>query len=378
MYVIVGIPSYNEADSIAGVVRAADQGLGLLAREFPDLRALILNADSNSPDGTTRAFLGAPTSWDKKAIATRGEPGKGKNILAMIALAHAERADCLLMLDGDLESAEPEWIVGLVRPVLLDTADFVTPEYERTLFDGSITYHFAWPLLLSVFGRDIHQPIAGDFALGRRLLLHVDRDATPSTAFLYGIDIYLTLTAVTQDLRIAAASLGGKLHKPSFPKLLTMFPQVANSAAPFVTLSAPGERTGLSDAVERISFLRNAPFAQRDYATQLLPSMLPRAAELCRVVGWLSGLEAEVLAALVERQGLPAGIWSKILAAWVRHLRGQSRDAAYWGEELMPFFMIRAVTFWRMVVTSGEDSAVRDLKQVPLLLQEQLRRFSQA
>jgi hypothetical protein len=27
MYVIVGIASYNEADSIAGVVRAADQGL---------------------------------------------------------------------------------------------------------------------------------------------------------------------------------------------------------------------------------------------------------------------------------------------------------------------------------------------------------------
>ena len=46
MYVIVGIASYNEADSIAGVVRVAGQGLRLLAREFPDLRALILNADS--------------------------------------------------------------------------------------------------------------------------------------------------------------------------------------------------------------------------------------------------------------------------------------------------------------------------------------------
>ena len=31
MYVIVGIASYNEADSIAGVVRAADQGLLMLA-----------------------------------------------------------------------------------------------------------------------------------------------------------------------------------------------------------------------------------------------------------------------------------------------------------------------------------------------------------
>ena len=179
MYVIVGIASYNEADSIAGVVRAADQGLLLLAREFPDLRALILNADSNSPDGTTREFLGAPTSWDKKAITTAGEPGKGKNVLAMIALAEAERADCLLMLDGDVRSAEPEWIVRLVRPVLQDIADFVTPRYERSLYDGAITNHFAWPLLLSVFGRDIQQPIAGDFALGRRLLGQVRQDATP-------------------------------------------------------------------------------------------------------------------------------------------------------------------------------------------------------
>jgi hypothetical protein len=380
MYVIVGIASYNEADSIAGVVRAADQGLRLLAREFPGLRALILNADSDSADGTAGAFLGTPTSCDKKAITTSGEPGKGKNILAMIALAQAQRADCLLMLDGDIESAEPEWIVGLVRPVLLDTADFVTPEYDRTLFDGAITCHFAWPLLLSVFGRDIQQPIAGDFALGRRLLSYVHEDATPSPVFLYGIDIYLTLTAVTQDLRIATARLGGKRHKPSHPKLLTMFPQVANSAAPFVALSAPGERarpgerTRLGDAVEKISFLRRAPYTQRDDATQLLSAMLPRAAELSRTVGWLSELEAEASAALVEGEGLPAGIWSKILAAWIRHLCSQSRGAADCGEELMPFFMIRAVTFWRMVATSGEDSAVRDLKQVPLLLHEQLRR----
>jgi len=372
MYVIVGIASYNEADSIAGVIRAADQGLLMLAREFPDLRALILNADSNSPDGTTREFLETPTSWDKKAIATAGEPGKGKNVLAMIALAEAERADCLLMLDGDVRSAEPEWIVRLVRPVLQDIADFVTPRYERSLYDGAITNHFAWPLLLSVFGRDIQQPIAGDFALGRRLLGQVRQDATPSV-FLYGIDIYLTLTAVTQDLRIATASLGRKRHKPSHPKLLTMFPQVANSAALFLP-QAPGERPGLNDAVEKLSFLRDAPFAQRDDATQMLSAMLPRAAELCRVLGWLSALEAEVLAALIEGKELPAGIWSKILAAWIRHLRRQSLGAGDCGEELMPFFIIRAVTFWRMVATSGEDAAVRDLQQVPLLLHEQLRR----
>ena len=129
-----------------------------------------------------------------------------------------------------------------------------------------------------------------------------------------------------------------------------------------------------SDAVEKLSFLRNAPFAQRDDATRMLSSLLPRAAELCRVLGWLAALEAEVSAALVEEKALPAGIWSKILAAWIRHLRGRSRGAADCGEELMPFFMIRAVTFWRMVASAGEDAAVRDLKQVPRLLHEQLRR----
>ncbi|CAN5921795.1 glycosyltransferase [soil metagenome] len=378
MYVIVGIPSFNEADSIAGVVRAADRGLTLLARTFPDLRALILNVDSNSPDGTARAFLGTATSWDKKAITTQGDPGKGKNILAMIALAQAGRADGLLMLDGDLESAEPEWIVSLARPVLRQSADFVTPDYERTLFDGAITCHFAWPLLLSVFGRDIRQPIAGDFALGRRLLAQVGheqvgQESVPPSVSLYGIDIHLTLTAVTQDMRLATAPLGGKRHKPSYPKLLTMFPQVANAAAPFVARSLPAEPTGLSDAVERMSFLRNAPFAQRDDATRLLSSLLPRAAELCRGVGWLSAIEGEVLAALADGNGLSAGPWSKILAAWICQVRAQPRDAAAGGgEDLTPFFMIRAVTFWLMVASAGEEAAIRDLKQVPLLLHEQL------
>ena len=42
----------------------------------------------------------------------------------------------------------------------------------------------------------------------------------------------------------------------------------------------------------------------------------------------------------------------------------------------MPFFMIRAVTFWLMIATLGEDAAVRDLKQAPVLLHEELRRSS--
>ena len=46
---LVGIPSYNTADTIAHVVRAAAAGL---AKYFPHRTAVIVNCDGGSDDGT--------------------------------------------------------------------------------------------------------------------------------------------------------------------------------------------------------------------------------------------------------------------------------------------------------------------------------------
>jgi hypothetical protein len=46
---LVGIPSYNNADTIAHVVHAAAAGL---AKYFPDRKAAIVNSDGGSTDGT--------------------------------------------------------------------------------------------------------------------------------------------------------------------------------------------------------------------------------------------------------------------------------------------------------------------------------------
>ena len=52
----VGIPSYNEADNIAFVVRQVAVGL---EKYFPDLNTVIVNADNFSQDGTKDAFIAA-------------------------------------------------------------------------------------------------------------------------------------------------------------------------------------------------------------------------------------------------------------------------------------------------------------------------------
>ena len=50
---IVGIPSYKEADSIAFPTDVSSRGL---LRYFSDKKSVIINVDNNSPDGTKDVF----------------------------------------------------------------------------------------------------------------------------------------------------------------------------------------------------------------------------------------------------------------------------------------------------------------------------------
>src|SRR5437763_324700 len=47
--ILIGIPSYNNATTIGHVVRAVSAGL---AKYFPDARAVLVNSDGGSSDGT--------------------------------------------------------------------------------------------------------------------------------------------------------------------------------------------------------------------------------------------------------------------------------------------------------------------------------------
>jgi glycosyltransferase involved in cell wall biosynthesis len=74
---IVGIPSYNEADTIAVPTDTAARGL---TEFFPNARSVIVNVDNNSPDDTRSAFLDTPTKVPKVYVSTPdGMRGKDSN-----------------------------------------------------------------------------------------------------------------------------------------------------------------------------------------------------------------------------------------------------------------------------------------------------------
>lgn len=231
---IVGIPSYNEADSIAFVAQQVDEGL---SRYFNDLNTLIVNVDNNSPDDTRGVFLSTETKTPRHYISTpKGIKGKGNNFLNLFRFGKKFEGTLkgVVVVDADLKSITPEWIKYLGEPIL-QGYDYALPYYSRHQFDGSITNHICYPLLYGLLGQDIRQPIGGEFAFSPSLMSCWLENKWKKTTRQYGVDIFMTLNAIGGSFSICEVGLGAKVHKASAPKLGPMFTQVVNTLFDFLS-----------------------------------------------------------------------------------------------------------------------------------------------
>lgn len=164
--IVVGIPSFNNATTVAHVARTAAEGIRRL-----QLKGLIVNSDGGSTDGTVEAFLASDTfEVPKFSLRYKGIPGKGSAVRALFEVAHKSKATIFIMLDSDLRSVEPWWIERMARPILEGKTDYVTPLYLRHKYDGTITNNVCYPLTSALYGVKVRQPIGGDFAVGSKLI----------------------------------------------------------------------------------------------------------------------------------------------------------------------------------------------------------------
>ncbi len=223
---VVGIPSYNEADNIANVVKQIDCGL---VKNFSKRKAVIINVDNNSSDGTKEAFLNVKTKTPKIYISTPpGVVGKGNNFYNLFNQVLKLNSKAVAVVDADIKSVTPNWVKWLFEPILKGY-DYATPIYSRCEYDGSITNHMCYPLIYGLLGYNIRQPIGGDFSFSPRLAKYWLGRKWHKTTKQYGIDIFMTMNAILGGFKIAQVGLGAKIHKPSAPKLGPMFYQVTDT-----------------------------------------------------------------------------------------------------------------------------------------------------
>lgn len=228
--VLIGIPSFHNARTIGHVVYTAARG----AREaFPGLRTVILNADGGSTDGTREAAASAHLPEGVAVVTTlyRGVPGKGSAVRAVLEAAEVLGVRGCATLDADLRSIEPWWVERLLGPVLRGEADYVAPYYRRHPYDGTITNHIAYPMTRALYGLRVRQPIGGDFGFSGEFARRALRAPVwESDVARFGIDIWMTTTAICEGDRVVQAHLGGKVHDPRDPAGLgPMFRQVVGT-----------------------------------------------------------------------------------------------------------------------------------------------------
>jgi len=240
--IIVGIPSYNNVRTIGYLVKAAQEGL---ARAFPHQKILIVNSDGGSKDGTPEAVLKAGNDLDSLMVVEHplypvhrlttpyhGLPGKGSAFRTLFRIAELTQARALAVVDADLRGITPEWFSLLLQPILALGYDYVAPHYQRDKYDGTITNGIVYPLTRALYGRRIRQPIGGEFGISRRLLSRfLTRDVWSTDVARYGIDIWVTTTAIAENFQVCQTYLGAKIHdaKDFGSDLSSMLAQVVGS-----------------------------------------------------------------------------------------------------------------------------------------------------
>lgn len=229
--ILVGIPCFNNEDTIAHVVQTAAQGV---ADHFPGRPAVILVSDGGSLDDTRERAESTPIppGIQRHVTIYRGIPGKGTSLRAVFEAATQLKASACVVVDSDLRSITPEWVKLLAEPILNRQADYVTPYYIRHKYDGTITNHIVYPMVRALYGRQVRQPIGGDFGFsGELAAFYVREDVWDSDVARFGIDIWMTTTAIAEDFKVAQTHLGTKIHDAKDPgtDLGPMFTQVVGT-----------------------------------------------------------------------------------------------------------------------------------------------------
>jgi hypothetical protein len=222
-----------------------------------------------------------------------------------------------------------------------------------------------------VTGLDVRQPIGGDFGLSRDFVRHLLAQLPDEAVYGYGIDIFMSLHAARAGFRLVEASLGKKLHKPSFPKRDRIFRDVVGGA-----LTATRQHGLNSEAEDRpVSCCTTDDPRGASHVAQcaaLFPEARAQATALIPVYrAWL-GVGHAALAAEIEaaRPGLSAETWTDVLAAAVasRLASPAAEGAAELGAQLYPLYSLRSLTFWN-------DSDAPPASSVDAAIVDQARRF---
>jgi len=221
--ILVGLPTHNNAKTVGSIVHTIRSGI---LRGFPRERAVIINADGGSRDGTPELVTGISIDDARPAsnlhalrtlhsISTKysSSPGSGVALRTILAAAELLRAKACIVISPESANVEAEWISNLLHPIYRDGFDLVSPLYRRHKFDGLLMTNLLYPMVRALYGVRIREAYMPEFGFSNRLgSQFLGQNVWTDGNGGAGVELRFTLAAITGGYRICQSFLGEKDH----------------------------------------------------------------------------------------------------------------------------------------------------------------------
>jgi len=226
--ILVGIPSFNNAETVKPVVEALMAGL---KHAFPAASVLLVNQDGGSHDGTPELLKGAVedripvaqlhrpaagTSGIESRLSGAWLGGREQALHSFLLATKGAGASACAVIDPAVRSVTPDWVSWLLSPIMDAKAEYTAPVFLRPRYEGSLTNTLVYPLSRALYGTAMRYHAGGACALSGRLAdLYLSQRFWDERTVRSAMDICLTTVAVAEDRTLCQAGLGEKLIQPS-------------------------------------------------------------------------------------------------------------------------------------------------------------------
>ncbi len=366
--IVIGIPTYKNARTIANVGRVAAEAL---ARFFPRWRGVIAIVDGGSSDDTVPMASSFELPPNVRRIITtyQGMQGKGSAVRAVFEMARSLHAQIIVVLEADIQTLTPEWIQRLAQPVRNKEYALALPWYARPIPDGAVTDLLAFPLTRMLYGTEVRQPMGGEFALSAELAARLTaKDVWETDVARHGFDIWLTTISIIEGVKLCQVRLGTKIDDsremllaldPTFIQSVgTLFRMVDIYRKRWPNMGAPHAAPFYGDSVVAEIPRKGLPPVTTSSLADAFTAGARRYARIWKTVLYPSN--REMIKQLVDKNGgayrFPADLWARIVYDFAVVYNKGEGDPDKVVAALLPIYYARAATL--MKETGSKPDAV--------------------
>src|SRR5258707_10214116 len=223
---LVGIPSYNNASTIAQTLLSVEESL---RQNFVRERVVILNVDGGSGDETRQVF---EQSSERREAGHKGltslrtihriscmydrSPSQGLALHNIVAAADLLRARACAVISPATTNLTSSWIANLLRPVYREGLDFVAPLYVRSRFQGLLARDLFYPMSRAVFGQRIRELYSDEWGFSGRLASQgLEQDVWREEAVRTPPEAWVGILFGMASLKCGQNFFGAKTKSPS-------------------------------------------------------------------------------------------------------------------------------------------------------------------